>query len=287
MKEKILAIAEIVLVYLVIRGLGMALRLSGLMGWEIQILGWSYTGSLVFVGIPALLIWFTRRRWATYGVTLADWPTNLDIGMKAYLVILIFPLLIGMGGAILLGTDYQSLGGGLVIALTEVIAIFVMIMVLKKQKPIGSGRTNLVVMALILVFPVLVALAVDKLSLIIVSTVIWQFMCSGFGEEFTWRGYVQSRLNQVFGRPFRLFDIQFGPGLIMTSLLFGLFHAFNTYDPADGQHTLAWGWALWTTFSGLFFGLLREKTGSLLAPGIAHGLPDAVGESLARVFGWM
>ena len=24
-----------------------------------------------------------------------------------------------------------------------------------------------------------------------------------------------------------------------------------------------------------------------LAPGIAHGLPDAVGEALAKIFGWM
>jgi membrane protease YdiL (CAAX protease family) len=39
--------------------------------------------------------------------------------------------------------------------------------------------------------------------------------------------------------------------------------------------------------SGLMFGLLREKTGSLLAPGLAHGLPDAVGEALGRLFGWM
>jgi membrane protease YdiL (CAAX protease family) len=51
--------------------------------------------------------------------------------------------------------------------------------------------------------------------------------------------------------------------------------------------SLSWGWALFTTFSGLRFGILREETGSLLAPGIAHGLPDAVGEALGRIFGWM
>jgi membrane protease YdiL (CAAX protease family) len=37
---------------------------------------------------------------------------------------------------------------------------------------------------------------------------------------------------------------------------------------------------------GLFFGVIREKTGSLVAPGIAHGLPDAVGEALMKIFGW-
>jgi membrane protease YdiL (CAAX protease family) len=122
---------------------------------------------------------------------------------------------------------------------------------------------------------------------VVVSTVVWQFVFSGFGEEFVWRGYVQSRLNQAFGRPMRLFGIQFGPGLIIASLLFGLLHAFNTSDPAVGLSSLAWGWGLWTSVAGLFFGVIREKTGTLLAPGIAHGLPDAAGEALTRVVGWM
>jgi hypothetical protein len=38
---------------------------------------------------------------------------------------------------------------------------------------------------------------------------------------------------------------------------------------------------------GLFFDLICEKTGSLFGCGIAYGLPDAVGEAIGRVFGWM
>ena len=101
------------------------------------------------------------------------------------------------------------------------------------------------------------------------------------------RGYFQSRLNQAFGRPVRLFGIQFGIGLVIASLLFGLLHAFNTYDPAVGLSSLAWGWALSSFVGGLFFGVIREKTGTLVAPSIAHGLPDAVGEALIKIFGWM
>jgi len=33
--------------------------------------------------------------------------------------------------------------------------------------------------------------------------------------------------------------------------------------------------------------VIREKTGSLVAPGIVHGLPDAVGEALKMISGWM
>jgi len=138
-----------------------------------------------------------------------------------------------------------------------------------------------------LLFPILLALTMNELSVAIVSTVVWQFVFSGFGEEFVWRGYVQSRLNQAFGRPMRLFGVQFGWGLIIASILFGLLHAFNTYDPAIGFASLAWGSALSSAAAGLMFGVIREKTGTLLAPGIAHGLPDAVGEALAKIFGWM
>ena len=284
MKSKIFAVLEILAAYLVLRWLGTSLRSTGIVQWEQETLGWSYTAEILFIAIPALLIWLARRTWVDYGVTLTDWPTNLDIGIKAYLVRFIS---VGALGVVLsLGIGYESLQGGAIIALAELIVIAIVVMVLQKQKTVTSGKTNLIVTGLILLFPIFVGLAMNRLTLIVVSTVVWQFF-SGFGEEFVWRGYVQSRLNQAFGRPFRWFGIQFGAGLIITSILFGFFHAFNTYDSALGLASLSWGWALFTTFSGLLFGILREKTGSLVAPGIAHGLPDAVGEALAKIFGWM
>ncbi len=287
-RAKILAVLEILLVYAAMQALVVGLR--GVMRAEIQSLGWSYLGSLFFAGVPAAVIWLTRRRWADYGVTLKNWPVNLEIGMRAYLVAFI-PIVLGLGGSVLLRSDYKSLRGGLLIAFTEIIAIAVMLWTLRRmpqpEKATTQARTNLIVIGLLLLFPIALAWAMNKLTLIIVSTIVWQFVCSGFGEEFVWRGYVQSRLNQAFGRPWMFFGVPCGPGLIIASLLFGLLHAFNTFDPAAGQYQLAWGWALWTCFSGLFFGLIREKTGSLLACGIAHGLPDAVGEAAARVLGWM
>lgn len=284
MKSKILAVLEILAAYLVLRWLGTSLRSTGVVQWEQETLGWSYTAEILFIAIPALVIWLARRSWADYGISLKDWATNLDIGIKAYLV-----RIISIGALVvvlLLGIGYTNLKGGLIISVGEVLAIALMIWLLQRQKPVVSGKSNLIITGLLLLFPILVGLAMGRLTLIVVSTVVWQFF-SGFGEEFVFRGYVQSRLNQAFGRPFNWFGIQFGAGLIVTSVLFGLFHAFNTYDPAIGLASLSWGWALFTTFGGLFFGILREKTGTLLAPSIAHGLPDAVGEALGKIFGWM
>jgi len=183
--------------------------------------------------------------------------------------------------------DSNRITGGLFIALMEMIALAVMVWVLNRHKPVGSGRRNLITTLLLLLVPICVALAMRRLNVMIVSTVVWQFVFSGFGEEFAFRGYFQSRLNQAFGRPMRLLGVQFGAGLIIAALLFGLWHADNTYDPVIGLSSLSWGWAFSTFAAGLFFGALREKTGSLVAPGMAHGLPDAVGEPLIKVFSWM
>lgn len=284
MKNKGLAFLEIILTYVVLRLLGTGLRSTGVVQWEQETLGWSYTGEILFIAIPALVIWLARRNWADYGVSLADWQTNLDIGIKAYLVR--FISVGALVATLMLGIGYASLKGGLLISMADVFAIALMLGILARQKTVQNGKPNLIITGLLLLFPILVGLAMNRLTLIVVSTVVWQFF-SGFGEEFVFRGYVQSRLNQAFGRPMRMFGVQFGWGLIVTSLLFGFFHAFNTYDPAIGLDSLSWGWALFTTFGGLFFGILREKTGTLLAPGIAHGLPDAVGEALGRLFGWM
>ena len=38
--------------------------------------------------------------------------------------------------------------------------------------------------------------------------------------------------------------------------------------------TLAWG--CWTIFSGLVLSYVREKSGSIFAPALLHGLPQAI-----------
>jgi membrane protease YdiL (CAAX protease family) len=240
----------------------------------------------ILIGIPALLVWLTHRSWVDYGVSLAKWPTNLDIGIKAF-VVAILPLVIGQYVPVMLGFGSNPLASRAFTALIEIGAIALVIWLMNRQKTVVSGRRNLITMGILLLIPILLALFMGRMSLVIVSTIVWQFFLSGFGEEFVFRGYYQSRLNQAFGRPFCLFGIQFGVGLFIASLLFGLLHAFNGYDPVAGFASLDWGWALWTSVGGLFYGVIREKTGTLLAPGIAHGLPDAIGEPMKFLFSWM
>jgi membrane protease YdiL (CAAX protease family) len=73
---------------------------------------------------------------------------------------------------------------------------------------------------------------------------------SGFCEESFFRGVMQTQI-----------------GLIPTSIIFGLVHC-----PAPRY--LSYG--LWAAGAGLFLGYLRDYTGSVWAPIIAHGLSNLI-----------
>ncbi|MBN2128138.1 MAG: CPBP family intramembrane metalloprotease [Sedimentisphaerales bacterium] len=76
----------------------------------------------------------------------------------------------------------------------------------------------------------------------------------------------EQSLSRSFGRPYCFLGIRFGWGLILASCLFGLMHYLSPSNPFHLP------WAVWVTTSSLVFGLIREKGGSFIASGIAHGL---------------
>jgi hypothetical protein len=121
--------------------------------------------------------------------------------------------------------------------------------------------------------PLLGALARDRPVGPEAATVLWLLIGAGMGEEIFFRGYVQSRLNQAFGRPWRLLGVPFGPGLLGAAALFGLVHVLNTVDYFEGVYRPAW-WHGVATGAALYTGFLRERTGSVVAPAIVHGYGD-------------
>lgn len=96
----------------------------------------------------------------------------------------------------------------------------------------------------------------------------------GLNEELIYRGYLLGVLDRLMLAKFRLFSTPIGWGVIITSLLFGLLHGFwldNTL--VFHVEIIAFRNA---TFSDLIFAWLRERTGSLLMPVIAHGVEDVL-----------
>jgi membrane protease YdiL (CAAX protease family) len=73
---------------------------------------------------------------------------------------------------------------------------------------------------------------------LIASIAIFQFFLAGSGEEILFRDYIQSRLNENFSRPWELAGVRFGPGFLITSLLFGAMHLLNPFNPLQGMYSL-------------------------------------------------
>jgi membrane protease YdiL (CAAX protease family) len=71
-------------------------------------------------------------------------------------------------------------------------------------------------------------------------------------EETLFRGDLQPTLERILGR---------GGGLLLTAVLFAVYHL----------RFELWG-LLGKTAFGLVFGLLRDRTGRLVSPAMAHGL---------------
>lgn len=101
-----------------------------------------------------------------------------------------------------------------------------------------------------------------------------QFVLVAFPEEYFYRGFVQTRLEQGFEARARerghtmVVVLGFSPAIVVTSLLFGIGHLVV---PVGGV-LLANRMAVF--FPSLLFGWLRRRTDSILAPTIYHAMSN-------------
>jgi membrane protease YdiL (CAAX protease family) len=108
----------------------------------------------------------------------------------------------------------------------------------------------------------------------VISTVVFQILFSGFGEELLFRGFFQGELNRVFAKKFAFGRTRFGWGMVIAAVLFGLGHLLNPFNPLEGRFGLDVGAFLGTTIVGFGFGLAREHFGGLIAVSLIHGGGD-------------
>jgi len=107
------------------------------------------------------------------------------------------------------------------------------------------------------------------------TLVLSQLFFVAIPEEFFYRGYLQTRLNEVFEKKFSLFGIPFSHALWITALIFAFGHSLVV---------LRW-WHFAIFFPGLLFGLLREKTGGILAAAFFHALCNIIVQLLDTAYG--
>ena len=79
-------------------------------------------------------------------------------------------------------------------------------------------------------------------------------------EELFYRGYLQTRLNEVWPRRYVAFGAAWGPGLLLATAMFAFGHSLVAFQ---------W-WHFATFFPGLVFAWMRERTGQPLAGAVFH-----------------
>jgi uncharacterized protein len=243
-------------------------------------LNFSAGSAMILFTIIVLLL--TRRDFERYGLTLKGWRGSLNIGLG--LAVLFVPLaaaVIKLAGIPFDPLHPPDLTSAVIAAAGDLAGtILVLWLLMHKRRFMGSPHPALGLVALVglLSIPLLLALRFDRSLTDVLLTVLWLFFGAGFGEEVFFRGYIQSRIDQSFGRPRRLLGIAFGAGLIISSLLFGFIHALNTVDYFSNRFEFAWLWMLPNFTAGLFFGVLRQRTGSILAGSVTHGLLDVLAQ---------
>jgi membrane protease YdiL (CAAX protease family) len=185
----------------------------------------------------------------------------------------------------LLGVRHQpgirppTMTEGVIYGLASLAAVVLLAWVLTRQDSILNRipkASCVLVFLAALSLPLIFALHYGRPFRHTVLTVLWLLLGAGCGEEIFYRGYIQSRVNMAFGRPLRFLGIQFGMGLLVSSLLFGFLHALNSVDYFDRRFTFAWGFGVANVGTGLLYGCLRESTGSVVAGAVTHAVLDVL-----------
>jgi membrane protease YdiL (CAAX protease family) len=94
----------------------------------------------------------------------------------------------------------------------------------------------------------------------IFTLIAFQVFFVAIPEEFFYRGYVQTRLNEVLPKDRSFWGVRYGASIWLTAIFFAFGHSLVAFQ--------WWHFAIF--FPGLLFGLLREKTGGVLAPAFFH-----------------
>jgi len=269
-KQKSLAVVEVSLVALIfvtLLTIGIYRIFPSFETWQTETIGFAFPVfvDVVMVGLSVLMILLRRKKLVDYGLRFTPLKYHIDIAATCFIPVVLAGFPLGMG------VNYQSWDGALVMAAVQVGLLFLLALILRRKPSLpGAGMAAA---GMIMFFPSATgAPPAGKIIAIFLTYALFV----GFGEEILYRGYVQSRLNEVFGKPWRFFGVPFGWGAVIASLIFGLSHAGILGHLLGLSIKITLAWSFWTFFGGLVFSFVREKTGSILAPALLHGLPQAI-----------
>ncbi len=106
------------------------------------------------------------------------------------------------------------------------------------------------------------------------ENILFQLTMPSIVEELVYRGILLTLLNLYFVHQFRLGQTRFGVGLIITSILFGLWHGLII--SSTFAFSMNWFAFILTGLIGFLLGLVKERSGSLVYPIILHILINLI-----------
>jgi membrane protease YdiL (CAAX protease family) len=94
-------------------------------------------------------------------------------------------------------------------------------------------------------------------------------------EEFFYRGYLQTRLDEAFEPKWRVFGAQLGWGWLITCIIFAFGHSIIQVQ--------WWHFAIF--FPSLIFGWMRARTGGIVAGALFHAWANITAATLDTMYG--
>ena len=91
-------------------------------------------------------------------------------------------------------------------------------------------------------------------------TILFQIFYVALPEEFFYRGYFQTRLNELYPRKWTIWGVQIGMGAVIANLFFAFGHSIVQFK---------W-WHFATFFPGMLFAWAREKNNGILPGALFH-----------------
>jgi membrane protease YdiL (CAAX protease family) len=228
----------------------------------------NFLAYVVMIAFPLLILLISRRDLKAYGLSFQRFKDQLDMTLAVLLPIAINAAIYGWLLPKYIPDAIIRWEGAFLLSITTILTGFWIAYILRSKTSFA------------LVFPTLLCtLSLAQTKMILPERLIsflFYLLFLGPGEELLFRGYIQSRLNAVFGRPYRFWGVPWGWGLVIASLMFGFMHILNPFNPFLGKLDLYIWWGVWAVFGGLTLGYIREKAGSILPTAILHGLPQAI-----------
>ena len=107
----------------------------------------------------------------------------------------------------------------------------------------------------------------------VLADLFFDFVVTGFSEEILFRGLIFSVIIFYIPGNLKIGKLTISYGVLISTLLFSLAHIGINYHTLSIE-SINYMQLVFTFGLGMFYAIMREKSGSLLGPVIAHGISD-------------